>query len=74
MLASVAFGLYPDLLPASTNSAASLTVDNSAAANYGLKIGLVWWTLGIILATVYFVMAYRRFAGKVSVLSDEEGY
>jgi cytochrome d ubiquinol oxidase subunit II len=74
MLASVAFGLYPDLLPASTNSASSLTVDNSKAANYGLKIGLVWWTLGIILATVYFVMAYRRFAGKVSVSSDEEGY
>jgi cytochrome d ubiquinol oxidase subunit II len=74
MLASVAFGLYPDLLPASTNSASSLTVDNSKAANYGLKIGLVWWILGIILVTVYFVMAYRRFAGKVTISSDEEEY
>ena len=74
MLASVAFGLYPDVLPASTNSALSLTVKNAKAANYGLKIGLAWWTVGIILATIYFVMVYRRFAGKVSVSSDEEGY
>lgn len=74
MLASVAFGLYPDVLPASTNSAFSLTVENAKAANYGLKIGLVWWTVGVILATIYFVMVYRRFAGKVSISSDEEGY
>jgi cytochrome d ubiquinol oxidase subunit II len=74
MLASVAFGLYPEVLPASTSFASSLTVENSKAASYGLKIGLVWWTFGIILATVYFVTAYRRFAGKVSVSPDEEGY
>ncbi|MHB8526023.1 MAG: cytochrome d ubiquinol oxidase subunit II [Candidatus Acidiferrales bacterium] len=74
MLASVAFGLYPDVLPASTNPTWSLTVENAKAANYGLKIGLAWWTPGIIFATIYFVMVYRRFAGKVSVSPDEEGY
>ncbi|MGA7926375.1 MAG: cytochrome d ubiquinol oxidase subunit II [Candidatus Sulfotelmatobacter sp.] len=74
MLASVAFGLYPDVLPASTNSALSLTVENAEAADYGLKIGLVWWSVGIILVIIYFVMVYRRFAGKVSVSSDENGY
>jgi cytochrome d ubiquinol oxidase subunit II len=74
MLASVAFGLYPDVLPASTDPALSLTVENAKAADYGLKIGLVWWTIGIILATIYFVMVYRRFAGKVSASSDEHGY
>lgn len=73
MLASVAFGLYPDVLPASTNPALSLTVANAKAANYGLKVGIVWWTVGIVLAAIYFVMIYRRFAGKVGA-SDEEGY
>ncbi|MGH9727455.1 MAG: cytochrome d ubiquinol oxidase subunit II [Candidatus Acidiferrales bacterium] len=72
MLASAAFGLYPDVLPASTNPALSLTVENAKAADYGLKIGLVWWTIGIILATIYFVMVYRRFTGKVSASSGEE--
>ena len=73
MLASVAFGLYPDVLPASTNPALSLTVANAKAANYGLKVGIVWWTVGIILATIYFVVIYRRFAGKVTA-SEEESY
>ncbi|MGH9864651.1 MAG: cytochrome d ubiquinol oxidase subunit II, partial [Candidatus Acidiferrales bacterium] len=74
MLASVAFGLYPDVLPASTNPTLSLTVENAKAADYGLKIGLAWWSIGIILATIYFVMVYRRFAGKVSSSSDEKSY
>ena len=74
MLGSVAFGLYPDVLPASTNPALSLTAHNAKAPDYGLKIGLIWWIIGIILATIYSVTVYRRFAGKVSVSPEEEGY
>ena len=43
MLTSVAFSLYPNVLPASTNPMFSLTIANSKAADYGLKIGLIWW-------------------------------
>jgi cytochrome d ubiquinol oxidase subunit II len=74
MLGSTAFALYPNLLPASTDSAFSLTVHRVAAQQYGLTVGLVWWTIGILLATGYFVYLYRSFRGKVSLPADESGY
>ncbi|MGB7226402.1 MAG: cytochrome d ubiquinol oxidase subunit II [Candidatus Acidiferrales bacterium] len=74
MLASVAFGLYPVVLPASADPALSLTVENAKAADHGLKIGVAWWIVGMILVTAYFVMVYRRFSGKVSAAHEDEGY
>jgi cytochrome d ubiquinol oxidase subunit II len=74
MLTSVAFGVYPYVLPASTNPAYSLSIYNAKAADYGLRIGLIWWTVGMILATGYFVFAYRHMAGKVKLETGEEGY
>ncbi|MGH9744928.1 MAG: cytochrome d ubiquinol oxidase subunit II [Candidatus Acidiferrales bacterium] len=66
MLTSVAFSLYPNVLPASTNPFFSLTIANSKAADYGLKIGLIWWVIGMALATAYTVHAYRSVSGKVN--------
>ncbi len=63
MLTSVVFGLYPYVLPASTNPAYSLSIDNAKAGAYGLRIGLVWWFIGIGLAIVYFAIVYRHFQG-----------
>ena len=68
MLTSVVFGVYPMVLPA-RNPIYSLTVSGAKAADYGLKIGVVWWTLGILLAVGYFTYVYRSFAGKV-ITSD----
>jgi cytochrome d ubiquinol oxidase subunit II len=65
MLTSAGFGLYPLVLPASTGPERSLTVFNAKAADYGLKIGLAWWVIGIALVCGYFVFTYRRFSGKV---------
>jgi cytochrome d ubiquinol oxidase subunit II len=65
MLAGAVFALYPVVLPASTNSAYDLTIYNTAAAHYGLRVGLIWWTLGMILTLSYFVFIYRMFKGKV---------
>jgi cytochrome d ubiquinol oxidase subunit II len=65
MLASAAFGLYPYVLPSNGNPAYSLTVANSAAAPYGLRVGLLWFIPGMLLTAGYFVYAYRSFAGKV---------
>ena len=73
MLTSVVFGVYPMVLPA-RNAAYSLTVANAKAGAYGLKIALIWWVTGMILATVYSVHVYRSFAGKVGTETDGHGY
>jgi cytochrome d ubiquinol oxidase subunit II len=69
MLTSVVFGVYPMVLPA-RHPAYSLTVSNAKAGEYGLKIGLIWWVIGIALASGYFFYVYRTFAGKVAADSD----
>ena len=65
MLTSAAIGLYPYVLPARGGPALSLTIYNSRTAEQGMMIGLKWWTVGMILASGYFIFLYRRFAGKV---------
>ena len=72
MLGGAAFALYPTLLPSSTDPALSLTIHNVAAAPYGLGVGIVWWTIGFVLAVGYFTYLYRSFRGKVSL--EGEGY
>ncbi|MEW5974798.1 MAG: cytochrome d ubiquinol oxidase subunit II [Acidobacteriota bacterium] len=67
MLTSAVFGVYPYVLPANTDPSYSLTLFNAAAPEYGLKIGLVWWTIGMVLVTGYFIFTYRHFAGKTSL-------
>jgi cytochrome bd ubiquinol oxidase subunit II len=73
MLASVVFGLYPMVLPA-RNPIYSLTVTNAKAGAYGLRIGLVWWVIGMMLAAGYFTFVYRSFTGKVAVGKDGHGH
>jgi cytochrome bd ubiquinol oxidase subunit II len=73
MLTSAAFGLFPIVLPARANPAYSLTIDNAKAGDYGLKIGLAWWVIGMALAASYFVFVYRYFAGKASAEPQDQG-
>jgi len=73
MLTSVVFGVYPMVLPA-RNPAYSLTVQNAKAGAYGLKIGIIWWALGMLLTTAYFTYVYRTFAGKVGTDGNSHGY
>lgn len=74
MMTSLVFGLYPLVLPASSNPAYALTIFNAQAGGYGLRVGLAWWIVGMILVAGYFVFVYRHFAGKVRVESGEEAY
>ena len=67
MLVGAVFALYPVVLPASTDPAYSLTIYSAAAGHHGLSVGLVWWSLGMILALGYFVFVYRMFRGKVEL-------
>ena len=72
MLTATVFGLYPWVLPAGPDASLSLTVFDAATADYGLRVGLLWFVPGMLLVTGYFVFAYRSFAGKVSL--EDEGY
>jgi cytochrome bd ubiquinol oxidase subunit II len=71
MLTSTVFAVYPRVLPA-VNPENSLTITNAAASDYGQAVGLIWWSIGMVLAVVYFVVIYRLFRGKVRL--EDEGY
>jgi cytochrome d ubiquinol oxidase subunit II len=65
MLASVAAGLYPYVLPAIGHPAGGLTIHNASTGAHGLRAGLAWWIPGMALAAAYMWFLYRRFRGKV---------
>ena len=71
MLVGAVFALYPNVLPA-MNPAYSLTIENASAGIYGLSVGLIWWSIGIVIALGYFVYLFRTFAGKVDANEDIE--
>jgi len=60
MLAAAAFGHYPYLLPSINVTREGLTIYNASASSYGLRVGLIWFTPGMVLVTLYFLFAYRN--------------
>ena len=72
MLAGAATALYPALLPSSLDPSHDITIYNAATGAYAMRVGLIWWGLGICLAVGYFVLVYRMFRGKVA--PGQEGY
>jgi cytochrome bd ubiquinol oxidase subunit II len=70
-LTGVAVGLYPALLPSSYGSQFDITIFNAAAGSYALRVGFIWWGLGMALATGYFIFLYRMFKGKLQQESME---
>jgi cytochrome bd ubiquinol oxidase subunit II len=65
---------FPRLLPASIDSAFTLTIENAKAPERGLRIGVVWWLIGMALASTYRVYSYRQFSGKLKAPAVEQGY
>ena len=75
MLVGAAFALYPMVLPASTDPALSLTIENTKTGEHGMRVGFVWWSIGIVFAISYFVFLFRMFRGKVRLEEGgEHGY
>lgn len=65
-LASVAAGLYPELLPARPGSAhPGLDIYNSASPEGSLRTALWVYLCGLTLVAVYLVNIYRVWGGKV---------
>jgi cytochrome d ubiquinol oxidase subunit II len=63
LLGSVAAGMYPYILPAREGDPHGLTINNASPGQHALSTAIVWWTIGIALAIVYFTLAYRTFFG-----------
>jgi cytochrome d ubiquinol oxidase subunit II len=72
LLAGACWGLYPTLLPSTTSAGLDITLARAITSPSTLAVGLVWWTLGMILAVGYIVFAYSKFRGKVD--AHEGGY
>jgi cytochrome d ubiquinol oxidase subunit II len=67
LLASTAAGVFPVLLRSTIGPAFTLDIHNSSTSQHGLRVGLVWWCIGMPLALGYFTYLFRSFRGKVSL-------
>lgn len=67
LLASVAVGLYPNLLPSTTDPKYSMTVSNAAAATETLAVMLVITVIGLPFVLLYTAGVQYLFRGKVEL-------
>lgn len=67
---STVASIFPNLLPSSNGVNPSLTIQNVAAPEYGLSVGINWFVLAVVLVIIYMVIQYRVFKGKM----DDVGY
>jgi len=74
MMVGAAAGLFPRLLPSSVDPARDITVEKAISGAYALRVGLVWWVIGMALASAYFFIIYRMFRGKVSLEGGGYGH
>jgi cytochrome d ubiquinol oxidase subunit II len=74
MMVGAAVALYPRLLPSSGDPSHDITIARALSGPYTLQVGLIWWTVGMVLAVTYFVVVYRMFRGKVSLEGDGYGH
>jgi cytochrome d ubiquinol oxidase subunit II len=74
MLVGAAAAVYPNLLVSTTDPALNITVENAHTGAYALRVGLVFWGIGMAMAAGYFVFIYRMFKGKVATQTEGGGY
>jgi cytochrome bd ubiquinol oxidase subunit II len=74
LLAASAAAIFPVVLHSTLAPENSLTAYDVAAGPKSLAYAAIWWPIGFALAVAYFVFVSRRYAGKVSVKRDNQGY
>jgi len=74
LLATGAGAIFPVMLNSTLAPENSLTAYAVAASPRALQIASVWWPIGFVLATSYFVFISLRYTGKVSVKRDTQGF
>ena len=74
LLATGAAAIFPVVLHSTLAPENSLTAYDVAAGFNALMYAAIWWPIGFALAASYFVFMSRRYAGKVSVKRDNQGF
>ena len=74
LLATGGAAIFPVMLHSTLAPENSLTAYAVAASPTRFAPRLIWWPMGFALATAYFVFISRRYAGKVSVKRDNQGF
>jgi len=74
LLATGGAAIFPVMLYSTLAPENSLTAYAVASSRSALLLASIWWPVGFALATVYFVFISRRYAGKVSVKRDTQGF
>jgi cytochrome bd-type quinol oxidase subunit 2 len=72
--ATGAAAIFPVVLHSTLAPENSLTAYDVAAGPNSLVYAAIWWPISFALAAAYFVFVSRRYAGKVSVARDNQGY
>jgi cytochrome d ubiquinol oxidase subunit II len=70
LLISTAIGMYPYLLPSQPHPERSFTISNAVSSNQALVVGIIWLSIGLLIAMAHIAFVYYLFRGKVSL---EEG-
>ena len=74
LLATLAAAIFPVVLHSTLSPENSLTAYDVAAGPNSLAYAAIWWPIAFALAAAYFVFVSRRYAGKVSVQRDNQGF
>jgi cytochrome d ubiquinol oxidase subunit II len=74
LLATLAAAIFPVVLHSTLAPENSLTVYDVAAGPNSLAYAAIWWPFAFALTIAYFVFVSRRYAGKVSVNRDNQGF
>jgi cytochrome d ubiquinol oxidase subunit II len=74
LLATGAAAIFPVMLHSTLAAQNSMTAYAVAAGSMSLHLAAIWWPMGFALAVFYFIFISRRYAGKVSVQRDTQGF
>jgi cytochrome d ubiquinol oxidase subunit II len=74
LLAVGGAAIFPVMLYSTLGPKYSLTAYAVSADHTALLIASVWWPIGAALAVGYFIFISRRYAGKVDVHRDNQGF
>ena len=74
LLVTGSAAIFPIVLRSTIAPENSLTVYAVASNRTAFILASIWWPIGFVLATIYFVFISRRYAGKVSVKQDNQGF
>jgi cytochrome d ubiquinol oxidase subunit II len=74
LLTTGSAAIFPVMLYSTLAPENSLTAYAVASGGNSLLLASIWWPVALVLAIVYFVFISRRYAGKVSVRRDTQGF